>query len=147
MPLSNLLSFHQRVTLQNASAFPGAHYASLNNLHCINAALLQLGQSTPIRQNRQNLRTHTLRPLDAQTMCPPNNNKTLKTPAIAIPNTEPKTEPKLPVRLPAPSRAPSAPRVTAATHNKRIIWKPGRGGIEKVDKLSGEIMHMAEACS
>ena len=26
----------------------------------------------------------------------------------------------------------------------KMVWKPGRGSIEKVDKLTGEIMHLVE---
>ena len=46
------------------------------------------------------------------------------------------TEPSSIIPLPTkPAFIPTKPK---------MVWKPGRGSIEKVDKLTGEIMHLVE---
>jgi len=117
MNLSNLHTYHQQRLLQSFSALHPSHYKVLSNHCCINSALST--STGEIVQESLSLQQPALEPGRL----------------YIIPETE------LP-KLEAPQTAP--PPAPTILRKPQMVWKPGHGAIEKVDKFTGEIMHLVE---
>ncbi|PIE00769.1 MAG: hypothetical protein CSA79_02455 [Thiothrix nivea] len=112
--LHNRYSFHAGRLLQNASALPGHVY---RNSH--NRQLLQSSVTTGIKvPETPDTLTRASQQIHAQGQ---GQNKS--------PPTQHKTQPRIRVRN------------TSRMSGKRV-WKPGHGVVEKVDRLTGEIVHL-----
>ena len=138
MTYSNLQSFHRGILLQNATAFPADYYAALHNGTSVRTVspyvlppIASIHESVP-SDNYRNLSNSVAEQLEQapeKQISPPidpENVPTISTvlrPAITIETT--------PVKDQA----------------GRVVWKPGHGLIEKVDKLTGEIYHLVEEYS
>lgn len=125
MAITNLCSFHQQRLLQNATALHPDHYAKLSNRRGVNKLLLPPD-------------TSSLQPIVAKSWI------------------EVVTERALPyfptfwhrgdVHKQSIANLPIVNNIrTQSIHGKsRMVWKPGHGAIEKVDRITGEIMHLVE---
>ncbi|MEZ5535728.1 MAG: hypothetical protein R3F02_08880 [Thiolinea sp.] len=120
--LSNLHSFHFDKLLQNACALPGHVYKDSNNKKLLSDL-----------KTRGNNMTTTASPFDS-----PDNPET---DPFNHPRTSPEQQKTAPV---ATQNAPESPAPIASQQkeNKKQVWKPGRGVIEKVDRMTGEIVHL-----
>ncbi|MFZ1344984.1 hypothetical protein [Thiothrix eikelboomii] len=138
MAYSNLQSFHRGLVLQNATAFPTEYYVELHNASSVRPISRYL--SLPI------LSIHDTRPrLTAQAEL-----KELDS-LDSLYHTPPEKQVSSPV---SPELIPTVldvlrPSITIETvpileKGGRTIWQPGHGLIEKVDKLTGEIVHLTE---
>lgn len=135
MAYSNLQSFHRGLALQNATALPAEYYADLHNASSVRTVSRYL--AAPIACIHEAIPTVTDKIQDRQP------NLTLQ------PLSEKQIFPSI-----APQRIPTVstvlrPVVTIDNQpvlekDGKVIWKPGHGLIEKVDKLTGEIVHLAE---
>ena len=135
MAYSNLQSFHRGLKLQNATALPTDYYVALNNatsVHSISRyvmpAIASIHPSVPTVTDKVDSQASTLglQQLPEKQISPP----------VA------------PERIPTVSER-LHPSVTIETvpvleQGGKLIWKPGHGLVEKVDKLTGEIVHLAE---
>ena len=111
--LSNLHSFHFGKLLQNACALPEPIYKDSNNKKLLNNLTNRVDSTMP--------------------------------PASLADNTEnPETTPAN--HSPAPAERLKKPLVTTVFPQQEVsgkhVWKPGRGVIEKVDRETGEIVHL-----
>lgn len=121
MNFSNLQSFHHAILLQNATALPSRYYRSFNNRNCTQVEVLT--QAIDVSIEPLALPTPVAHPL------PQKNIET----ALELPRSN---ESSILADLPHTSRL--------SVTKRRMVWKPGRGTIEKVDKLTGEIVHLVE---
>lgn len=116
MDFSNRHAFHQQQLLQSFSALHPAHYQVLSNRWCVNSAIAtSTGDIVPENLIRQ--------------------VELVPERAYIIPETDlPRLEQPEAATTPIPTAVPKA----------KMVWKPGHGAIEKVDKFTGEIMHLVE---
>lgn len=134
MTHSNLQSFHRGLVLQNATAFSAEYYADLHNASSVRTVSRYL--PPPIASIHETI---------------PLADKTETKPLDLAPQVLPQKQISPPV---APELIPTVsdlarPAITIDTvpvleQGGKVIWKPGHGLIEKVDKLTGEIVHLAE---
>ncbi len=173
MPLSNLQSFHHGLILQNATAFPAAHYRAVNNQSavimaaCPSPAIINPHAVAPLKNKPETTAWHVIRHTAPAKPVPETAPTPHPTPATELPSRKPaKKRPLHNTLLPAPvllplldtqpiihphpvqDELPAPPEPNTRPHQvgKKHLWKPGHGVIEKVDKLTGEIVHLAEEC-
>lgn len=135
MTYSNLQSFHRGLVLQNATAFPTEYYVNLHNASSVRSIsrympspIVSIHETIPKLTDKIQLKTLDLthQALPEKQVSPPLSTELIPTisdvlrPAITIDS------------------------VPTLEKGGKIIWKPGHGLIEKVDKLTGEIVHLAE---
>lgn len=118
MTTTNQHTFHHQRLLQNARALHPGYYAQMSNQFCINKRIMApTGDRLPMKAPTSRL------------------NLTPETTLLHSPDFRPDSETAL---------QPEFIVSVAITSKSRMVWKPGHGIIEKVDKLTGEIMHLAE---
>ncbi|TXH70376.1 MAG: hypothetical protein E6Q83_05730 [Thiothrix sp.] len=135
MTYSNLQSFHRGLQLQNATALPADYYAALHNAHSVRSvsryvlpALASIHPTVPTVADKVDIKALDL-PL-------PQLPEKQISPAI-----DPESIPVIADRLRPSFTIDSVP---VLEQSGKVIWKPGHGLIEKVDKLTGEIVHLSE---
>nr|CAA6812426.1 MAG: Unknown protein [uncultured Thiotrichaceae bacterium] len=154
--LSNLHNFHFGAFLQNSSALPWHFYNSTTNTVVLNSHLNHEITQLPVKASQKKPATLTTVIIAVASAPFRKNNgylsKSLKTiNATTINSPQPlalsrdiqpeqlllsSNKIKQPIALPTRPH----PKTTEKTASQ---WKPGPGIIEKVDKTTGEIMHLA----
>lgn len=134
MTYSNLQSFHRGLALQNATAFPAEYYADLHNASSVRSIsryvlpIASIHEAIPTAKEKINIKQLDL--------------------ALQVFPEKQISPPVAPERIPTVSDL-LRPAVTIDStpvleQSGKVIWKPGHGLIEKVDKLTGEIVHLSE---
>ncbi len=135
MTYSNLQSFHRGLKLQNATALPAEYYTALNNSSSVRSvsrymlpAIASIHATVPRATDKVDFQTISLhvQPLPEKQISPAIDPE-------RIPIVADHLRPKLTIDS-----------IPVLEQSGRVIWKPGHGLIEKVDKLTGEIVHLAE---
>lgn len=122
MTTTNQHTFHNLRLLQNARALHPDCYKQFSNRFCVNKRILTpTGDMVPMQMPEPHLN------LIPETTLP-------HLPSFWYDNEE--------TPQAAPEPAVTTPATT--TGKSRMVWKPGHGAIEKVDRLTGEIMHLVE---
>lgn len=137
MAYSNLQSFHRGLVLQNATAFPAEYYVDLHNASSVRA-ISRYVLPPPIDSIHEAIPTITdkveLKGLDEFADQPsPEKQISPPVPPELIPTVSNVLRPAITIES-----------VPVLERGGRVIWQPGHGLIEKVDKLTGEIVHLAE---
>lgn len=135
MAYSNLQSFHRGLVLQNATALPAEYYAELNNSLGVRPvskyvlpAIASIHERVPTVTEKVELPVLVSLELD--------------TPEKHI--SPPVSIELIPVVSNVLRPAVTIDSIPVLEQGGKVIWKPGHGLIEKVDKLTGEIVHLAE---
>ncbi|TXH72086.1 MAG: hypothetical protein E6Q85_06795 [Thiothrix sp.] len=135
MTYSNLQSFHRGLKLQNATALPADYYAALNNANSVRSVsrymmpvIASIHPSVPLSTDRIDSSA-----IDLQIQQLPEKQISPTIDPERIPTVSDHLRPKFTIDS-----------VPVLEQGGRVIWKPGHGLIEKVDKLTGEIVHLAE---
>lgn len=135
MTYSNLQSFHRGLKLQNATALPADYYAALNNVSSVRSvsrymtpAIASIHPSVPLATDKIDSPV-----IDLQIQQLPEKQISPAIDPERIPTVSDHLRPKFTIDS-----------VTVLEQGGKVIWKPGHGLIEKVDKLTGEIVHLAE---
>lgn len=122
MTVTNRHTFHNQRLLQNACALHPDHYAALSNRYCVNGRIFaptgKLAEPAAF-EPRMDFIPETALPHFPSCWHDP----------LILPDNLSNTQPT-PLK-------PALPKT-------RMVWKHGHGVIEKVDGLTGEIMHLAE---
>lgn len=135
MAYSNLQSFHRGLKLQNATALPTDYYIALNNATSVRSvsryimpAIASIHPSVPTVTDKVDSQAIelALQQLPEKQISPP---------------VAPEHIPTVSDRLRPSFTIDSVP---VLEQGGKVIWKPGHGLVEKVDKLTGEIVHLAE---
>ncbi|MFZ1569260.1 MAG: hypothetical protein WAT29_10625 [Thiolinea sp.] len=136
MSYSNLQSFHRGLVLQNATAFPAEYYADLSNassVHNVSRYVLP----PPIASIHETIPTITdkiqLPPSDLTQSILPEKQVSPPVSTERIPTVSDVLRPTLIIDS-----------IPVLEKGGKVVWKPGHGLIEKVDKLTGEIVHLSE---
>jgi type IV secretory pathway VirB10-like protein len=136
--LSNLHSFHFGNVLQNISALPDHVYRSANNRQLLR--LSNAGLTTMPTGNVIKLRQEQTRQTQQHPVTPAASETKTKTSAHAEP--ENKVHSRSTPVTQKTALPPAPPPLPVSSVRKKQVWKPGRGVVEKVDKASGEIVHL-----
>lgn len=155
--LHNLTSFHFGKLLQNACALPDYVYNNTHNKQLLGSAKdegLSMTQTVPSPKMFSNShpgptpRKHASRYANLHSNKANHTLRQPETPApqkITIPvNNQDEDSAKKDMQLPpenSHAQQTSHPP-TELEKRTRQVWKPGRGVVEKVDKTTGEIVHL-----
>lgn len=136
MAYSNLQSFHRGLRLQNATAFPAEYYANLNNASSVRSVSRYV-LPTPIASIHETIPTVTekidLPDIDLTQQVLPEKQVSPPIPAERIPTVSDVLRPTVTID-----------NIPVLDKGGKVVWKPGHGLVEKVDKLTGEIVHLSE---
>lgn len=134
MTYSNLQSFHRGLVLQNATAFPTEYYADLHNASSVRPISRYLPPPIlSIHEISPRLSPVKLKELDLALQSLPEKQVSAPVPPELIPTVSEVLRPAITIES-----------VPILEKGGKVIWKPGHGLVEKVDKLTGEIVHLAE---
>jgi hypothetical protein len=134
MAYSNRQSFHSGLVLQNATALPANYYAELTNSLSVRPisrhtpAIVSIHESIPVVTEK----------IDSSLI------PTVQTQAPEKQISPPVSTERIPVVSEALRPAITIDTTPVLEQGGKVIWKPGHGLVEKVDKLTGEIVHLAE---
>ncbi|HPY40291.1 MAG TPA: hypothetical protein PLM98_07225 [Thiolinea sp.] len=136
MAYSNLQSFHRGLVLQNATAFPAEYYADLHNAlsvrpvsrYVLPTAIASIHEAVPTVTDKVDLV-----PFDLSAQALPEKQVSPPIPTERIPVISDVLRPSFTIDS-----------VPVLEKGGKVVWKPGHGLVEKVDKLTGEIVHLAE---
>ena len=135
MTYSNLQSFHRGLKLQNATALPAEYYTALNNsssMRSVSRYMLPAIASIHPTTSRATAKG------DSQTI-------NLHVQTLPEKHISPSIDPELiPIVVDHLRPKLTIDSIPVLEQSGRVIWKPGHGLIEKVDKLTGEIVHLSE---
>lgn len=138
MAYSNLQSFHRGLVLQNATAFPTEYYVDLHNASSVrpisrylSLPILSIHETRPRLTDKAELKD--LDPLDSFYHTPPEKQVSSPASPELIPTVVDVLRPAITIET-----------VPVLDKGGKIIWQPGHGLVEKVDKLTGEIVHLTE---
>lgn len=142
--LSNRSAFHEKLLLQNSHALPKAYYQQYRNTSAINPEIVTMASHPTVKMNQP----HTQQPTSTQTQPQTKNpfETTQQEQSLTDIVNSIKANAKQQTQHADKTQASQPPQAvkTPSKPKTQYVWKPGHGAIEKVDKRTGEIYHLAE---